>query len=238
MFFLWVFVTYLIHKWFWRITKLYYSWEQTIYGRMNEFDLKIRDFTYSELDIELRLLINQFPNCGEKMISGMLMLKNKGLYLQRFAKISYPWSYSLCWLRWCTTKKKDTLQRRTYNLQGSNHLWHTDTNHKLIRWQFVMIGVVDRYSRLPVTLECKDTTVWNCSLLLFTRSTRLWITKQSSIEQRPMNNLIGIELTDDEMEEFRTEDFIKHAEDDGDRPILTGLPTVSEDSKSESNTQC
>ena len=39
-------------------------------------------------------------------------------------------------------------------MQGSNHLWHLDTNHKLVRWYFIVIGAIDGFSRLPVVLDC------------------------------------------------------------------------------------
>ena len=51
---------------------------------------------------------------------------------------------------------------------------------------------------------------------------KLWISGQ-------MNNPVGIELTEEEMEYFGTEGFVEHAEDEDDRPILAGLPTVSEE---------
>ena len=55
-----------------------------------------------------------------------------------------------------------------YNVKGPNHLWHIDTNHKLIRWSFIIIGCVDGFSRLPVVLECRNNnkadTVFHCFL--------------------------------------------------------------------------
>ena len=33
--------------------------------------------------------------------------------------------------------------RRTYNVTGPNHLWHIDSNHKLISWRFVIHGCID-----------------------------------------------------------------------------------------------
>ena len=50
-------------------------------------------------------------------------------------------------------RKKGRLHRRVYNVQGPNHLWHIGTNHKIVSWYFI-IGVVDGFSRLPVSLEC------------------------------------------------------------------------------------
>ena len=47
-----------------------------------------------------------------------------------------------------TARRKGRLHRRTYHVQGPNELWHFDTNHKLIRWGFVIAGVIDGFSRL------------------------------------------------------------------------------------------
>lgn len=65
-------------------------------------------------------------------------------------------------------RKRGRLQRRVYNVKGPNHLWHIDTNHKLVRWSFVIVGCIDGYSRLPVSLECtnnnKAVTILTCFL--------------------------------------------------------------------------
>ena len=69
---------------------------------------------------------------------------------------------------WCSGQKKGNLKRRVYNVKGANHLWHIDTNHKLIKWYIIIFGATDGYSRLPVSLECinknKATTVLLCFL--------------------------------------------------------------------------
>ena len=53
-------------------------------------------------------------------------------------------------------RSRGRLHRRTYHVQGPNHLWHIDTNHKLIRWNLIIIGGVDGFSCLPVMLQCSD----------------------------------------------------------------------------------
>ena len=53
-------------------------------------------------------------------------------------------------------RKNGRLHRRVYNVKGPNHLWHIDTNHKLVRWSFIIIGCIDGYSRLPVVIECTN----------------------------------------------------------------------------------
>ena len=60
------------------------------------------------------------------------------------------------------------LHRRVYNVMGPNHLWHIDTNHKLVRWQFIIVGGIDGFSRLVMFLKCTDNntseTVLQCFL--------------------------------------------------------------------------
>ncbi|KAL5009423.1 hypothetical protein ScPMuIL_013494, partial [Solemya velum] len=51
---------------------------------------------------------------------------------------------------------KGRLHRRVYNVACPNDLWHIDTNHKLIRWKFVIIGGIDGFSRMIMFLKCSD----------------------------------------------------------------------------------
>ena len=52
--------------------------------------------------------------------------------------------------------------------QGPSYLCLIDTNHKFVRWWFIIVGCIDRYNRLPVVAECtnnnKAETVLNCFL--------------------------------------------------------------------------
>ena len=63
-------------------------------------------------------------------------------------------------------RKKGRLHRRVYNVKGPNQLWHVDTNHKLVRWNFIVVGGIDGFSRLPVMLVCtnnnKSETLLSC----------------------------------------------------------------------------
>ena len=64
-------------------------------------------------------------------------------------------------------RKDRRLHGRLYNVKGPNHLWHIDTSHKLIRW-YLIVGVIDGFSRLPIKLECRNNnnaeTVLQCFL--------------------------------------------------------------------------
>lgn len=58
------------------------------------------------------------------------------------------------------------LHRRVYNVTAPNHLWHIDTNHKLIRWHFIICGGIDGFSRFITFLSCESNnqaeTIFRC----------------------------------------------------------------------------
>lgn len=58
------------------------------------------------------------------------------------------------------------LHRRVYNVTAPNHLWHIDTNHKLIRWHFIICGGIDGFSRFITFISCESNnqagTIFRC----------------------------------------------------------------------------
>ena len=50
-------------------------------------------------------------------------------------------------------------------------MWHVDTNHKLIRWGFVITGAIDGFSRLVTVLHCLDNNRADSLFELFERAT-------------------------------------------------------------------
>ena len=84
-------------------------------------------------------VIRQFPNAGEAMLTGHLL--SLGIHVQREK------------LRLCILRVRGhsylppRIYRRTYSVPGPNYLWHTDGNHKLIRYRMAIHGI-DRFSRL------------------------------------------------------------------------------------------
>ena len=95
-------------------------------------------------------LCEQFPNCGERFLN-QLLRQEHGLVVQR-SRVRE--SLHRIDAEGIERRRKNRLHRRVYNVQGSNHLWHLDTHHKLVRWYFIVIGVIDGFSRLPVVLDC------------------------------------------------------------------------------------
>ena len=140
--------------------------ERTIYRRISEFGLIRRDFsdiTDEQLDFEVLSLTKDFPFNGELMLGQIL--RGRGTYVQRFRLRDSLHRVDEAGIEKRTRRR---LKRRTYNVKGPNHLWHIDTNHKLIRWYLIIFGAVDGFSRLPVSLECTDnnkaSTILSCFL--------------------------------------------------------------------------
>uniref|UniRef100_A0A3B3BMS2 Integrase core domain-containing protein n=1 Tax=Oryzias melastigma TaxID=30732 RepID=A0A3B3BMS2_ORYME len=113
------------------IAKLLGVSRSTINRRMREFGVSARQ-TYStltdeELDDAVIRIKNEMPSSGYRMVKGRL--RSTGIHVQ--------------WRRVIAS----IIVRRTYSVKGPLSLWHVDTNHKLIRYNIVIFGAVDGYSR-------------------------------------------------------------------------------------------
>ena len=146
------------------ISSMFQVSEITIYRRMHKYGLSKRDFTdISEVDLdeEMKKVTMEFPNCGENMLRHILFERNVVIPRQVLRDSIHRVNSE-----GVEQRKKGRLRRRVYNVQGPNHLWHLDTNHKLVRWHFVIVGVIDGFNRLPVVLKCtnnnKSETVLSC----------------------------------------------------------------------------
>jgi hypothetical protein len=128
------------------IAKLLGVSERTIYRRMQQFNLYVENFSDISDDVlfpEVGKTVKEFPFCGENMV--MQLLKQRGFRVQRWRLRDALYTLDETGIQ---ERKKGRLQRRVYNVKGPNHLWHIDTNHKLIRGHFVIVGGIDGYSRL------------------------------------------------------------------------------------------
>uniref|UniRef100_A0A7M5XNW1 Integrase catalytic domain-containing protein n=1 Tax=Clytia hemisphaerica TaxID=252671 RepID=A0A7M5XNW1_9CNID len=66
------------------------------------------------------------------------------------------------------------IPRRVYSVATPNSLWHIDTNHKLIRWNFVLDGCIDGYSRLVVLLQLHTNNLASSMLSDFLTATNCY----------------------------------------------------------------
>ena len=138
--------------------------EITVLRRMVGYGLKIRDFStisYDQLDFHVLALRNDYPFCGETILRELL--KGRRIIIQRYRFRDSMHRINEAGIQ---SRRKGRLKRRVYNVKGANHLWHIDTNHKLVKWYLIIFGAIDGYSRLPVSLECisnnKAPTVLAC----------------------------------------------------------------------------
>lgn len=104
-----------------------------------------------KLDASVGPLIKDYPFCGENMLGQML--RKTGIKVQRWRLRESMYRLDVSGIN---ERKKGRLQRRVYSVQGVNHLWHVDTNHKLIRWRLVIVGGIDGFSRMIMYRKCTD----------------------------------------------------------------------------------
>ena len=136
------------------IGKLLQVSERTVYRRMAQFGLQKREFSDIDddnLDIIVSNIIKDFPRCGEQMLREILMAKEVKVQRWRLRD-----SIHRIDLTGTKERKSGRFHRRVYNVMAPNHLWHIDSNHKLVRWRFIVIGGIDGFTRLIMFLKCHD----------------------------------------------------------------------------------
>ena len=125
--------------------------ERTLHRRRIEFGIEstFSEISDSDLDQNIQEILQLTPNSGESYVKGSL--KAKGIAVQRsrvresLRRVD-PIGRSM--------RKRYAICRRVYNVKGPNHLWHIDSNHKLISWRFVIHGCIDGFSRAIIYLHC------------------------------------------------------------------------------------
>ena len=83
--------------------------------------------TDTELDLILKEILSVIPDAGESYVMGSP--RSRGIRIQRSClrerlKINDPMGRAI--------RKRGVVPRRVYSVAGANHLWHIDSNHKLI----------------------------------------------------------------------------------------------------------
>jgi hypothetical protein len=108
--------------------------ESTVKRRISENDLFVRK-RYSEisresLDSMVRQLMIDFPNCGYKRMTGLLLDAGYRIQQQRIRECMKRVNPEGVLLR---ALELQAIRRRNYQVSGPLALWHVDGNHKLIR---------------------------------------------------------------------------------------------------------
>ena len=146
------------------ISELFRCSVKTIQRRLREYNLsemtKFADISDDDLDTLTDKYVQRFPMAGVN--SYQAFLQSRGLKVQRHRVRE---SMIRVDGEGVENRRRRALARRVYSVPMPNSLWHIDGYHKLIRWNIVIHGGVDGYSRLPVFLSAstnnKAATVLN-----------------------------------------------------------------------------
>ncbi|CAG2202198.1 unnamed protein product [Mytilus edulis] len=136
--------------------------ERTIYRRMDEYGVFYRHcrWRFRRLNYKCNYRV---PFCRETLLRQILVKTNVKVQRSRLREILHHVDDN-----GIQDRRAGRLKRRVYNVQGVNHLWHIDTNHKLVRWNFIIAGGIDGFSRFTTFLKCiennKAETVASCFL--------------------------------------------------------------------------
>lgn len=93
---------------------------------------------------------DSMPNAGERIMQGAL--QSRGIFIKRSRLRDL---LNIIDREGRQRRRSRPIQRRIYNVKGPNHLWHLDTDHKLIAWRFVIHGCVDGFSRTILYVQCR-----------------------------------------------------------------------------------
>lgn len=119
-------------------------------NQMKSVRERFSNISDEDLREHIQELNRKFPNSGICQVWSMLKTLSPPIIVQRdrVAKLLGEIDPVGVAMRWA-----QVVPRRIYKVPSPNSLWHIDTHHKLIRWNFVINGCVDGYSRLVVILQ-------------------------------------------------------------------------------------
>ena len=158
----------------------------TLYRRLDEWQLS-RDAYYSTIsdtdldDLVREIKIQENPNVGEVMLMAALKVRNVWVQRTRMRASIHRIDPHTTELR-----RRDTIRRRVYSVDGPNSLWHIDGNHKMIRWKIVIHGGIDGHSHTIVYLRCATNNTASTVLCAFRTAV-----EQFGLPQRVRSNQGG-----------------------------------------------
>ena len=91
------------------------------------------DISDLELDQHIENITEDLPFCRETLIKQFLVEKEIVVQRMRIRDSLHRVNGD-----GVNARKKGRLHRRVYDVQGPNHVWHIDTNHKLVQWYSVV----------------------------------------------------------------------------------------------------
>ena len=184
----------------------------TLYRRITIANLTNQNYSTlsdCELDSIICRLKADHPNDGEVLISGHL--KARRIFIQRSrlrASIHRIDPH-------VQNNMRSAIRRRTYYAASPNYTWHIDTNHKLIRWRFIVQGGIDGYSRMVVFLKCSTNNLASTMLSAFLKG----------VQEYGLPNRIRSDLGGENVDVWR---FVLEQYNNDERHVITGSSTHNE----------
>ncbi|KAG8988836.1 hypothetical protein FRB90_002527 [Tulasnella sp. 427] len=141
---------------------------KTVKVAMAEYglDRKYSALTDLQLDALLTIFKEVHPDAGLRFAMGFI--RRYGLRVQR-ERIQE--SIKRVDSAGTSVRRYKTITRRTYRVSRPNYLWHMDGYHKLIRYGFVMHGIIDGYCRTIISLRVSTNNRSSTVLKFFEKAT-------------------------------------------------------------------
>ncbi|XP_070404156.1 uncharacterized protein [Nothobranchius furzeri] len=130
------------------ITKLLGVSRATLFRRMSENNISV-SATYSkcsdeELDSFISVIKSNMPDAGYRVVRGALLAQGHRVQWDRlYASMHRVDSAGVL----ARMTHLGCVVRRTYTVPCPKYMVHIDTNHKLIRYNFIIFEGIDGYSR-------------------------------------------------------------------------------------------
>lgn len=142
----------------------------TIFRRMRELGISTKTFA-----VKARV-----PNAGYRLAKGLLQSEGYRVQWDRIKGSMHRIDSAGVLYR--MTRMGSTV-RRTYYVRGPLSLVHIDTNHKLIRYNIVIFGNVDGYSRKVLYLNAANNNKSSTALAFFLESVQRfgWPSRYASL---------------------------------------------------------
>ena len=128
--------------------------KRTVERRLHMYNLSTQRYTVIsdyQLDEAVLQICLAYPRCGEKLTNAWLDVLGIHVPRHRVRESLRRVDPSGIEMR-----IRRVLDRRTYNVEAPNSLWHIDGYHKLIRWKIVIHGAIDGFSRLITYLHASS----------------------------------------------------------------------------------
>ncbi|KAJ3569874.1 hypothetical protein NP233_g4769 [Leucocoprinus birnbaumii] len=127
-------------------------------------------YKYNQLsDAELDRMVKEYkeksPTGGIRYLVGAI--HGNGLRVQRHRVAQSLLRVDQIGVHLRKRRQQAKIPRTKYSVSRPNALWHIDGHHKLIRWGFVIHGIIDGYSRKVVGVQASTNNKASTVLLLF-----------------------------------------------------------------------